>query len=112
MLDLIASKTDIANSATLWSHIECSVSIITACLPTLVPLASKLGESSLFKHSWNYMLSRISLLRSSVGSRNHDTDTSDAVRLHSKNDQDSTTEAELVNYSKYHTSVVRQMPRD
>ena len=32
----------ISDAATLWIHIECSASIITACLPILVPVVTKM----------------------------------------------------------------------
>ena len=59
---------DIANSATLWAHIEASVSIIAACLPTLVPLTSGIKGVDAFKSSWSHLLYRISSLRTSIGS--------------------------------------------
>ena len=94
--------TYIANSATLWSQIECSTSIITACLPTLVPVATKFRVASQAMWSWTKVLSRGSVSGGSgsgTGAGSHTrlprTEKTAGDSLHSVNDYDSGSGTEM-----------------
>lgn len=87
------AATYITNSATLWSHIECSVSIITACLPTLVPVVKNFQVVGHTMRSW---LSKSFSRRSGSGSTSYrPTDLSHSGNLPGFTDYNSSSSTEL-----------------
>ncbi|MCJ1417612.1 hypothetical protein MMC32_003956 [Xylographa parallela] len=87
------AATYITNSATLWSHIECSVSIITACLPTLVPVVKNFQVVGHAMRSW---LSKSFSRRSGSGSSSYrPTDVSRSGNLPGFTDYHSSSTTEL-----------------